>query len=142
MFDFIRAKGPKNEENGFNCRTRVTIMLLWQEFMEHHPGERVHQYSQFSVNYRHYVQSLKRSLRMVHRAGEKLFIDYAGPTIKLTDGTKAHIYVAALGASSYTSPMATSNSPTYGQSNSPMAGQLDYAESEAIAIREAASFIR
>ena len=39
-------------------------------------------------------------------------------------------------------PMATSNSPTYGQSNSPMAGQLDYAESEAIAIREAASFIR
>jgi hypothetical protein len=42
----------------------------------------------------------------------------------------------------YTPPMATSNSPTYGQSNSPMAGQLDYAESEAIAIREAASFIR
>jgi len=88
-------------------RKGMTIMLLWQEFMEHHPGERVHQYSQFSVNYRHYVQSLKRSLRMVHRAGEKLFIDYAGPTIKLTDGTKAHIYVAALGASSYTFAYAT-----------------------------------
>jgi transposase len=44
---------------------------------------------------------------MVHRAGEKLFIDYAGPTIKLTDGTKAHIYVAALGASSYTFAYAT-----------------------------------
>jgi len=88
-------------------RKGMTIMLLWQEFMEHHPGERVHQYSQFSVNYRHYVQSLKRSLRMVHRAGEKLFIDFAGPTIKLTDGTKAHIYVAALGASSYTFAYAT-----------------------------------
>ena len=77
-------------------RKGMTIMLLWQEFVEHHPGERVHQYSQFSVNYRHYVKSLKRSLRMVHRAGEKLFIDFAGPTIKLTDGTKAHIFVAAL----------------------------------------------
>jgi transposase len=88
-------------------RKGMTIMLLWQEFVEHHPGARVHQYSQFSVNYRHYVQSLKRSLRMVHRAGEKLFIDYAGPTIKLTDGTKAHIYVAALGASSYTFAYAT-----------------------------------
>ncbi len=72
-------------------RKGMTIMLLWQEFVEHDPSQRVHQYSQFSVNYRHYVQTLKRSLRMVHRAGEKLFIDYAGPTIKLTDGTKAHI---------------------------------------------------
>ncbi len=77
-------------------------MLLWQEFMEHHLGERMHQYSQFSVNYRHCVKSLKRSLRMVHRAGEKLFIDFAGPTIKLSDGTKAHIFVAVLGAFSYT----------------------------------------
>lgn len=73
-------------------RKGMTIMLLWQEFVENHPGERVHQYSQFSVNYRHYVKSLKRSLRMVHRAGEKLFIDFAGPTIKLNNGTRAHIY--------------------------------------------------
>lgn len=44
---------------------------------------------------------------MVHRAGEKLFIDFAGPTIKLNNGTRAHIYVAALGASSYTFAYAT-----------------------------------
>jgi transposase len=46
-------------------------------------------------------------MRQVHRAGEKLFIDYAGPTIGLTDGGRAHIFVAALGASSYTFACAT-----------------------------------
>jgi transposase len=41
-------------------------------------------------------------MRQVHRAGEKLFIDFAGPTMALTDGSRAHIFVAAMGASSYT----------------------------------------
>lgn len=46
-------------------------------------------------------------MRRVHRAGEKLFIDYAGPTIALTDGGRAHIFVASIGASSYTYACAT-----------------------------------
>ena len=46
-------------------------------------------------------------MRQIHRAGEKLFIDYAGPTIGLTDGSRAHIFVAALGASSYAYACAT-----------------------------------
>lgn len=46
-------------------------------------------------------------MRQVHRAGEKLFIDYAGPIIGLTDGSRAHISVAALDASSYTYACAT-----------------------------------
>jgi len=41
-------------------------------------------------------------MRQIRRAGEKLFIDYAGPTIGLTDGSRAHIFVAAMGSSSYT----------------------------------------
>jgi transposase len=53
------------------------------------------------------ASTAKRSMRQVHRAGEKLFIDYAGPTIGLTDGNRAHIFVAALGASSYTFACAT-----------------------------------
>ena len=40
-------------------------------------------------------------MRQVHRAGEKLFIDYAGPTIALTGGGTANIFVAATGASGY-----------------------------------------
>ncbi len=46
-------------------------------------------------------------MRQVHRAGEKLFIDFAGPTIPLTGGDRAHIFVAALGASGYTFACAT-----------------------------------
>ena len=46
-------------------------------------------------------------MRQIHRAGEKLFIDFAGPTMELTDGSRAHIFVAALGASSYTFACAT-----------------------------------
>lgn len=46
-------------------------------------------------------------MRQVHRAGEKLFIDYAGPTIVLAEGGKANIFVAALGASGYAFAWAT-----------------------------------
>jgi transposase len=46
-------------------------------------------------------------MRQVHRAGEKLFVDYAGPTIALRDGGRANVFVAALGASSYTFACAT-----------------------------------
>ena len=46
-------------------------------------------------NYRRFTRQLKRSLRQIHRAGEKLFIDYAGSTIGLTDGSRAHLFVAA-----------------------------------------------
>lgn len=51
-------------------------------------------------------------MRQIHRASEKLFIDYAEPTIALTDGSRAHILEAALDASSYTFACAPSrNSP-------------------------------
>ena len=46
-------------------------------------------------------------MRQVHRAGEKLFVDYAGITVALRGGKRAHIFVAALGASSYTFACAT-----------------------------------
>ena len=37
-----------------------------------------------------------------YRAGETLYIDFAGPTVELSDGSRAHIFVAALGASNCT----------------------------------------
>ena len=80
-------------------RKGMTLMLLWQEHSEQHPDESIHSYSQFCENYRRFAKTLKRSMRQIHRAGEKLFIDYAGPTVGLTDGSRAHIFVSALGAS-------------------------------------------
>ena len=81
-------------------RKGMTLMLLWEEHATQHPGLTIHRYSQFCENYRRYAKTLKRSMRQIHRAGEKLFIDFAGPTVGLVDGSRAHIFVATLGASS------------------------------------------
>jgi transposase len=88
-------------------RKGMTLMLLWEEHRADYADRQTYGYTQFCENYRRFAKQLKRSMRQVHRAGEKLFIDYAGPTIGLTDGGRAHIFVAALGASSYTFACAT-----------------------------------
>jgi transposase len=75
-------------------RKGMTLMLLWEEHVAQHPQQSTHRYSQFCENYRRYALRLKRSMRQIHRAGEKLFIDFAGPTVGLTDGSRAHIFVA------------------------------------------------
>lgn len=46
-------------------------------------------------------------MRQIHRTGEKLFVNDAGPTVELADGSRAHILVAALGASIHTFACAT-----------------------------------
>lgn len=95
-------------------RKGMTLALLWEEYCaqvgdEHDPEHPVKpwRYSQFCENYRQFAKRLKRSMRQVHRAGEKLFIDYAGPTVALTDGQRANIFVAAMGASGYCFALAT-----------------------------------
>ena len=88
-------------------RKGMTLMLLWEEHRADYADRHTYSYSQFCENYRQFARQLKRSMRQIHRAGEKLFIDYAGPTIGLSDGSRAHIFVAALGASSYTFAWAT-----------------------------------
>ena len=54
----------------------VTLQLLWEEYRARDP-EHSYRYTQFCVHYRTYRDSLARSLRQTHRAGEKLFVDYA-----------------------------------------------------------------
>jgi transposase len=95
-------------------RKGMTLALLWEEYCaqtgeDHSPSNPVKpwRYSQFCENYRQFAKTLKRSMRQTHRAGEKLFIDYAGPTVALSDGTHANIFVAAMGASGYCFALAT-----------------------------------
>jgi transposase len=91
-------------------RPNVTLILLWQEYTAANAGALIYQYSQFAERYRDYVASLRRSMRQVHRAGEKLFIDYAGHTVGYgRDGDRAQIFVATLGASHYTFACATAH---------------------------------
>lgn len=92
-------------------RKGVTLTLLWEEYRQAF-GERSYQYTAFCTRYRDWAGKLKRSMRQIHRAGEKLFADYAGPTVPIVDAhtgeiRQASIFVAVLGASSYTFACAT-----------------------------------
>ena len=91
-------------------RKGVTLMLLWQEYKELHPDG--YQYSQFCHRYRQWVSRIDPVMRQEHRAGEKMFVDYAGMTMPVFDKAlgkwrEAQIFVAALGASNYTYAEAT-----------------------------------
>lgn len=86
-------------------RKGVTLDLLWQEYKAEHPEG--YQYSSFCSHYRAFAGKLSLSMRQVHTPGEKLFVDYAGPTIPVTDPLtgeirQASLFVAVLGASNYT----------------------------------------
>jgi transposase len=86
-------------------RKGVTLRLLWLEYREDYPQG--YGYSQFCELYRGWAKRLKTTMRQVHKAGEKVFVDYAGQTVPLTDPDtgevrSAQIFVAVQGASSYT----------------------------------------
>ena len=86
-------------------RKSVTLRLLWLEYKQANPDG--YQYSQFCLHYHQWLDKMDVSLRQTHRAGEKLFVDYAGDTIPVTDQLsgktrEAWLFVAVLGASCYT----------------------------------------
>jgi transposase len=89
----------------------VTRLLLWEEYRAAHPDES-YGYSQFCFHYQQWQSHLKLVMRQTHRAGEKLFVDYAGPTVPIVNPItgeirEAQIFVAVLGASNYTYAEAT-----------------------------------
>ena len=88
----------------------VTLQLLWHEYKEANPDG--YQYSRFCYHYQQWVQKLDLCLRQEYRAGGKLFVDYAGQTMEITDPEtgeiqEIQIFVATLGASNYTFAEAT-----------------------------------
>jgi transposase len=91
-------------------RPGVTLMLLWEEYCDTVADG--FSYSWFCERYKEWSGRLKLSLRQVHVAGEKLFVDYSGHTMEVIDGLTgevitAQIFVAVLGASNYTYAEAT-----------------------------------
>lgn len=82
------------------------LQLLWEEYREAHPDQ-PYSYTSF---WRHFDQWRSRQdlvMRQQYRAGEKLFVDWAGAKIPIHDRetgdvTMASLFVAVLGASSYT----------------------------------------
>ena len=86
-------------------RKSVTLKLLWTEYRERHADG--YGYSQFCELYRKWLQKLDPPMRLTHKAGEKLFVDYAGETVPIVNPEtgeiiQAEIFVTVLGASNYT----------------------------------------
>ena len=102
------ARQPQPDWNTVHLerkRKGVTLQLLWQEYRQQH--ENGMGYTAFTLKYRAWKRQSELSMRQDHHAGEKLFVDYAGMTVPITDREtgeihQAQVFVATLGASNYT----------------------------------------
>jgi transposase len=86
-------------------RPHVTKLLVWQEYREQEPAG--YQYSQFCARYAAWARTLPLTLRQLHRAGAKGFVDFSGDGLPIRDPatgttTTAVLFVCVLGASNFT----------------------------------------
>ena len=91
-------------------RRGVTLRLLWEEYREEHRDGLG--YTQYCTHYRDVTSQLQVTMRQVHPAGERMFVDYAGMTVPIVDPQsgeirEAQVFVATLAASGYTYAEAT-----------------------------------
>ena len=103
---FVRKPHPAWAEVHREMQIKgATLAQLHQEYLVDHPDGM--QYSQYCQLYKRWCKSLKSYLRQPHVAGERVFVDYAGPTMQVHDRTtgevrKVQVFVGVLGASSLT----------------------------------------
>ena len=103
--------GPDPAELDIELRRKgVTLQLLHLEYLDRHPDG--YRYTQFCQIYRDWQKRQRPTMRQVHRAGEKLFVDYSGAKPSIVDPHTGEVrdvelFVAVLGASSYTYAEAT-----------------------------------
>lgn len=93
-------------------RPNMTLALVWEEYRA--ASANGFGYSWFCDLYREWAGRLKPTLRQVHTAGDRLFVDFAGQTMDVIDGTtgeviRAQIFVGVLGASSFIYAEATAS---------------------------------
>ena len=87
-------------------RKGVTLYLLWEEYKKNRPDDGV-EYSRYCDIYRDFRQQLNVTMRQVHKAGDKAFVDWSGDGIDIADREtgevfEAPLFVGVLGASGYT----------------------------------------
>jgi len=107
----------------------MTRLLLWEEYKQ--ADNTLYSYSQFNRYYKRYIQTINPSMRQIHYSGDKLFIDYSGLTMPITDQftgeiSKAQIFVSVLGASGYTFVHASASQSTEDFINSHVEAFLFY----------------
>ncbi|MDA8250597.1 MAG: IS21 family transposase [Rhodospirillales bacterium] len=91
-------------------RDGVNLLILWEEYRAAHPGG--YGYSRFCELFREFERKLSPTMRQHHVAGDKVFVDFSGKTVPIVDpatgeARSAELFVAVLGASSYTYAEAT-----------------------------------
>jgi transposase len=85
-------------------RKGATLQVLHEEYLAEHPDGI--NYSLFCQRHREFKQTLKSHMRQTYVAGDRVFVDYAGPTMPIFEqalGNTLHaqIFVGVLGASNY-----------------------------------------
>ena len=117
LFRYTERRRPEKAAPDFaaiheQLRTHkhLTLQLAWEEYREANPEG--YRYSRFCELYHRWRKKLDIIMRQQHKGGEKAFIDWAGSTIPIHDRNtgaiwQAPLFVAALGASSYTWAEAT-----------------------------------
>ena len=83
----------------------VTVQHLWEEYYKENPDGL--KSSQFSYHFRNWSNRVNPVMHMNHKAGDKMYVDYAGKTLSVIDQDTGEIkevqfFVAILGASQYT----------------------------------------
>lgn len=86
-------------------RTGVNRHILWAEYYKEFPEG--YQYSQFCFYYTQWKARVNPTMHMDHKAGDKLYVDFAGQKLSITDKDTGEIitvevFVAILGASQLT----------------------------------------
>ena len=108
-FDPYRTS-PRSAASCRLTHKHLTLQLVWEEYRETQPDG--YGYSRFCELYERWSRNQDVVLRQEHRAGEKMFVDWAGDTIPIHDPRTgeirpASLFVAVLGASTYTFARAT-----------------------------------
>ena len=85
-------------------RPGVTLQRLHLEYLAQQPAG--YRYSQFCRHYHDWARALAPTMRQIHRAGEKAFVDFSGKRPVIYDVATGEVrpvelFVGALGASSY-----------------------------------------
>lgn len=93
-------------------KTGCTLQTLWAGYLAEHPDG--YRYTQFVHYFNHWANKTKASGILHHKAGEKLFIDFAGTPLSWVDRNTgevhpAQVFVAVLPASQYTYVQATAS---------------------------------
>ena len=85
------------------AKSGVNLSLLWTEYCEkaYTNGLTPYMYSQFCDKYRHWARITKATMRIQHKPGDAMQVDWAGTTIPLHDKytgdiTDVYLFVAVL----------------------------------------------